>query len=173
VKRLEHRGGTRGVGRSSSGRLATGGQSILVALVALLALAAVAFAAHPKDGALYTGSIGKGCQPASICRAEFRVSHDGKTMQFTGGSAFSLGCPGGGGEFFISTKKSDQAKGAFPPPLVKIHANGTFFGARTVKRNSAKITFDFTGRFTGSGKTLVFKLVSGKCSSLQFKLKTP
>jgi hypothetical protein len=126
--------------------------------VALLALAAVAVAAHPKDGALYSGSIGKSCQPASICRAEFRVSHDGKTMHFTGGSAFSLRCPGGGGEFFVSTKKSDQAKGAFPPPLVQIHANGTFFGARTVKTGSVKITFDFTGRFTGSGNALVFKL---------------
>ena len=119
----------------------------------LVILPAVALAAQPVPGALYTGNSGK-CA-ASIrqeCVFKFKVSTDGGTLSFVKQSkAISAWqCQGGGGEAVFGSGQYD-----YRIPPAHIQANGTFSGTSGSGTRRLKIT----GSFTGSGQTASLRFV--------------
>lgn len=139
---------------------------VALAGVSLAGLAAVALAAHPVRGALYTGN--SGVCAATIkqqCVFVFRVSHDGRTLRFVkkGKAISSWACRGGGGEAVFGSGKYE-----YRIPTAGIRSNGTFSGSGG--RGSRALLI--TGSFTGSGKTAVLKfaLPEQQCHTPQLKL---
>jgi hypothetical protein len=125
-------------------------RALAPAAIGCLAAAGVAQAAHPITGATYRARIDHD-------RVAFKVSRTGKTMRFRGTATVGLFCPPFGAPpgppaavLVISSSAKQLSEGASAPPLVRIHANGTFSGARK--------GLYFTGRFTRAGKSLVLRI---------------
>lgn len=139
----------------------------------MLALSAsAALAVHPIDGATYKGKTGTGCGAFAHCTAVFRVARNGQTMSFLGTTDFAVGCPGGGGDFRISSLASEQQSGTLAPPTLHIHPNGSVYGARTATTAAGSTSYHLSGRFIASGKKMVFKWFDGDCSSAQYTVAT-
>lgn len=157
-----------------------GCRTVLLALAIVSSVAATALAARPTRGALYKGS--------TFGVFAFQVSRDGRTMHFKGEALLTNTCKdkngrftGGGEEDLV---ESVVQPGQDPAPLVKIRSDGTFRGSgiHVFKPQAAPtetIRVEIVGRFTGSGKTGVGKVVTtlvggsanGSCSTQQFTLK--
>lgn len=142
--------------------------AMVVALgcVGSAALAAVALGAHPVPGALYTGN--SGVCAANIrreCVFKFRVSSDGRTLQFVkpGEAVSSWACRGGGGEAVFGSGKY-----AYRIPPAQIHSDGAFSGSSGAGSRKLLIT----GTFTGSGNTAALKFVLPKqhCHTPQLEI---
>ena len=129
-------------------------------LVAVLALVAVATAAHPVSGAVYTSQpTMTRCTPKGVsCTFTFRVSRDGKQLSFASKEDVVSGwaCHGGGGEALFGTNKSPLGRGS-PVPTATIHADGSFKGIVRWVDHGRRSTLVEAGRFTGSGKTATLK----------------
>jgi hypothetical protein len=132
--------------------LALAGIACVVAAAAWAATAAAtAWAAHPIDGATYRGRIAK--QHVAL-----KVSRNGRTMRFRGTATLGVWCPPFGTPtgrptavvVISSRRRLQRTENDSPPPLVRIHADGTFAGARKGLR--------FSGTFTGKGRGLVLHI---------------
>jgi hypothetical protein len=138
----------------------------VLAGVGAMGLGAVALAAHPVRGALYTGNSGN-CAPQikKQCVFEFRVSRDGRALRFVkkGIAISTWTCRGGGGEAIFGTGKNAEKI-----PTARIRTNGKFSGSGGQGSRLLRIT----GRFTGSGKTAVLKFAQPKqhCNTRQLNL---
>ena len=118
------------------------GRTLAVATAGCLAAAGGAWGARVRAGATYRATIGKR-------RAALVVSRDTRTMRFAGAAIIGLACPPYGLPpgppvavvLISSSSRLQRTQGASPPPLVRIHTDGTFSGTRKGLR--------FRGRFTG------------------------
>ena len=152
------------------------GRAVLGVVVGLLSPAAAAFAAHPFNGQLYVGHLHRG----SLDRLVFRVSSDGRTMRFTGRTAFTMTCYRNGRvarrfDALVVERSAKRKASAVPAPLLKIRRDGTFYGAGThsVKPGAAPretIHYHFAGHLTGKGTTAVGKFFANNCSSAPFQI---
>jgi hypothetical protein len=150
------------------------GRAIVVIVVGLMALAAAAVAAPRLNGHVYAGTLHRG----SLGRVVFRVSRDGKAMQFTGRASFTTACRRKGratGRFeaiVVQHKSKNDTSSALAPRLT-IGRNGTFYGAgsQTAKRGKSRgatLHYHFAGHFTGSGNAAVGRFYINNCSSPLF-----
>jgi hypothetical protein len=140
--------------------------AVVLAGVGSVGSAAIALAALPVPGALYTGNSGKcAAQIREQCVFSFRVSSDGRALRFVkkGKAISAWACRGGGGEAIFGPGKYD-----YRIPTARIRTNGTFAGSGGQGSRRLRIT----GSFTGSGKTAALKFVlpNQDCHTPQLKL---
>ncbi len=173
----------------STSRLGAG-RVVLGALVGLLALAGAAFAAHRVSShAVRHHTVAANFErlhqkiPSVLI---FRVSRNGRTMQLTGRTTFTLTCRRNGqvtGSFqaVLVQGKTNADTATIPAPLITISRNGTFYGvglhrftpgaAQREALHSAQretLRYHFAGHVTGHGKTAVGRFFANNCSSAPF-----
>ena len=149
-------------------------------VLALLTLAAAAFAAprlgHPRlNSRVYAGHLSR----ASQDRLVFRVSRDGRAMQFRGRAVFTVTCTPNGPrakrlKVLVVEREPDGNASALPAPLVVISRNGTFYGAgsHSFKPGAARretFHYHFAGHFTDKGAAAVGRFFVNNCSSQPFR----
>ncbi len=150
------------------------GRVVVVILAGLLALAAAAVGAPRPSGHVYEGTVHRG----ALGKVVFRVSRDGKTMQFTGRASFATACRRGGRstgryEAVVVQHKRNNDTSSTVAPLLKIKPNGNFYGAgaQSVRRGrsrGAALRYHFAGHFTGSGNSAVGRFYINNCASALF-----